>query len=378
MIDIEEQLRRELRDIAERARPESIRPLRVPTPRRRSRTVRWLAPVAATAAVAGLIVGVTVAGHATKRLSSLPPGTPKYYVTLNRAPGGATSVVVRSSTNGAPISSVQLLGPHGQTYPLAITGASNDRAFLITIPGALEILRLAPNGHVLRLTRLPAKIWQLGGWAGASGDDVLSPDGTEVVVPINPFGCKSCAHGIAMFSVITGLTRRWLLPRGEAGFWHPINWPGYGHEVLVAGGPKSSDRMLDVTHSGDSLNASSRFISKSVIHGWGSYDGEERLLPGARTLVTGYFRVSRASRPDAPIVTGRLVETSASTGRSAQVLYSSTSQLPGHANMGCYPESVGPAQIHVLIWCNNRLGRLDGSHFTPLPGGSLGFYTAAW
>jgi hypothetical protein len=43
---------------------DQLRPLRVRATRRRSRTVRWLALVAAaTAAVAGVIVGVTLTGQ---------------------------------------------------------------------------------------------------------------------------------------------------------------------------------------------------------------------------------------------------------------------------------------------------------------------------
>ncbi len=70
MTELEEELSRELNGIAERAKPESIRPLRVPPPRRRSRMMRWLAPVTAAAAVAGLIAGVTVAGHAARQATA--------------------------------------------------------------------------------------------------------------------------------------------------------------------------------------------------------------------------------------------------------------------------------------------------------------------
>jgi peptide/nickel transport system substrate-binding protein len=70
MTDLEEQLRRDLKDIAERVQPTRIRPLRTPPSRRRNRAVRWLTPVAAAAAVAGLIAGVTVASHAARSNSS--------------------------------------------------------------------------------------------------------------------------------------------------------------------------------------------------------------------------------------------------------------------------------------------------------------------
>jgi hypothetical protein len=78
--------------------------------------------------------------------------------------------------------------------------------------------------------------------------------------------------------------------------------------------------------------------------------------------------------------TGRIVQTSASTGRSRRVL-NVLSRVPYHGGWSCYPESPGPSQVHVLVWCLNRFGRLDGSHFTPLPGPSkdLGVILgAAW
>ena len=51
MTDLEERLRRDLHQISQRVGPESIRPLREPPARRRSRAVRWLAPVAAVAGI---------------------------------------------------------------------------------------------------------------------------------------------------------------------------------------------------------------------------------------------------------------------------------------------------------------------------------------
>jgi len=56
----------------------SIHPVRVLTPRRQSRTVRWLTLGAATAAVAGLIAGVTIAVHNTVPSPRTLPGEPKY------------------------------------------------------------------------------------------------------------------------------------------------------------------------------------------------------------------------------------------------------------------------------------------------------------
>jgi hypothetical protein len=365
---------------------DQLRPLRVRATRHRSRTVRWLALVAAAAAaVAGVIVGVTLTGQKAGQqpIGQLPPGTPKYYVTLNNVPQGGmryvVRAVVRASATGTPISSVQLLRSPSTPQPLTIVGAANDRAFLITIPpgtpdiaAGLEILLLAPDGHVQHLTRLPKTIWDLGIYGSATGSDVLSPDGTEVLMTIGPPGsCKSCAHGVAMISVATGVIRKWLLPRGDETFWVPVNWPGNGQGVLLSSG--NGFRLLDVARRGDSLLASSRPISGPIMPRHSVAQGREALLlPDQKTLLAGYVAIrslSPAANTAAVHATGRIVETSASTGRSRRVLYV-LSRVPYHGGWACYPESSGPSQVHVLVWCLNRFGRLDGSHFTPLPGAS--------
>ena len=358
----------------------SIHPLRVLTPRRQSRTVRWLTLGAATAAVAGLIAGVTIAVHNTVPSPRTLPGEPKYYVTLDSVPLGrgtkyVVKAVVRSSANGAPISTVQLLLSQGLPQPLAIAGAANDRAFLISVPRSLEILRLAADGHVLGLSRLP-KIPELDGLDGA----VLSPDGAEVVVPIGPpYGCKSCAHGIVMYSVTTGVTRKWLLPSGQDVAWGPTNWPGNGHEIFLSGGLGYGFRLLNVAGPGGSLLASSRPIhgpNPLPIHilnqGWVTYGGHSWLMPDDKTLFTAYARLSTARHDGSAesSETARIYETSASTGSLVRVLATFSARVPSDAGIGCLPVSFAPSGVHVLMWCNNGFGRLDGRHFTPLPGPS--------
>jgi len=391
VIDVEDQLRREMRIEAEGIQRESIRSLRVPAPRRQSRTARWLSPVAAAAAVAGLIAGVTIADHNTGKVphsQTLPAGAPKYYVTLNDGPQWGTEhaleAVVRSSADGAAISSVQLLRSRSFPQPLAISGAANDRAFLISLPRGLEILHLASDGHVLGLTRLP-KIPGLDELNGA----VLSPDGTEVVVPIGPpLRCKSCAHGIALYSVTTGMTTKWLLPSGDEDVWFPMIWPGHGHEVFLSGG-FGTYRLLDVARPAGSLFGTSRRIHKpnllpAKILGRGGpiFESWSWLMPGGKALFTAYARLSTARHGGSKqsIETARILETSASTGRLVRVLATFSARVPSRT-LGCAPVSFGPSGVHVLMWCNNAFGRLDGRHFTPLAGPSNYHgttLTAAW
>jgi hypothetical protein len=378
---------------AECVQRESISPPRVSAPRRRARAVRWLAPVAAAAAAAGLIVGLSVAVHdagTDPYPRTLPAGAPKHYVTLESVRLGGTKYVVkalvRSSATGAPISTVQLLRSQSFPQPLAITGAANDRAFLISLPGTQEILRLTADGHVQRLTRLP-KITELDDIYGA----LLSPDGTEVVVPIGPpYSCKSCSHGIAMFSATTGVTRQWLLPRGDEDLWDPVNWPANGHEIFLSGGLGHGFRLLDVAGPVESLLASSRPIHgpnplpiQMLSQGWVTYGGDSWLMPDDKTLFTAYARLSTARHGGSAgsIETARIFETSASTGRLVRVLATFSARVPSDAGIGCLPVSFGPSGVHVLMWFNNGFGRLDGRHFTTLPGPSKNLEpseAAAW
>ena len=71
MTELEDRLRRELREL--RPRPELIRPLRVPPPRRFARTKRWLIPAASAAAVA-VIAAVVAVGPGSSAARQRPPG----------------------------------------------------------------------------------------------------------------------------------------------------------------------------------------------------------------------------------------------------------------------------------------------------------------
>ena len=107
MTDIEERLRHDLKKRSERARPGSIRPLRVPSASRRSRAryrlasarrsraARVLAPATAIIAVIAIIAGVWMAGHPGGKqpaTAGSSAGMPKYYVTLKTALRGKMPV----------------------------------------------------------------------------------------------------------------------------------------------------------------------------------------------------------------------------------------------------------------------------------------------
>src|SRR5215831_18920187 len=96
MTDLEDRLRAELDAFAQRAKPGVIRPLRPPpgrAPRQApGRMRRWLAPVAAAAAVAAVIAGVTLAVQPAGQNPPTGPGpiagVLPYYLTLDQPSKG--------------------------------------------------------------------------------------------------------------------------------------------------------------------------------------------------------------------------------------------------------------------------------------------------
>ncbi len=366
MTDIEDRLRRDLVTITERAQPGTIRPLRTPEPRRRSKAVRWLAPVAALVAVIGIITGVSLAGRSAgnRPLSTaLPPGTPKYYVTLTFIRGSVTATVRKSATGTALGSVLIVRTSTAQTLPdvpVSVSAAANDRVFAIGYgPSTLDILRLGRGGRIEGLTQLPKKI---EGYQFAQ----LSPDGTELALPTVPstVSCTKstpCAYGVTVVSLATGATRTWLdRSPAERGL-YTVNWLGNGHEVsFVYGGY----RLLNVAGPGGSLLANSRPIA--FPHGQRGWEQQSSLVtPDGNAVISGMVRPTSGKHG---VTAGRVAEFSARTGRLLRVLYAATAHTgsPGSQPL-CIIESVGPTGLHVLIQCAG-FGRLDGSHFTALPG----------
>jgi hypothetical protein len=171
------------------------------------------------------------------------------------------------------------------------------------------------------------------------------------------------------------VTRKWLLPKGDENDFTPVNWPGFGHDLLVTGNDEFDVRVLDVARPGRSLLADSSLIRvPKAPHGWW-VNFLFRLLPDEKTLLAGYVTWPGKT------TTARIVEISASTGRVRRVLHVFAHVPNPSGGMPlCYAESLGPSEVRALLWCINRFGRLDGSHFSPLPGAPkyITDYQAAW
>ncbi len=395
MTDLEEQLRRELKGIAERAKPDLIRPLSDPPRRRRSRAVRWLAPVTAAAAVAGLIAGLTVAGHtANHRLSSqaIPHGTPRYYVALSGVTRRQVTVItatVRTSATGARVASVQLPGykTRGPTdYPVPpgawITAAASDRLFVIGDLADIYVLRLAADGRHEGLSKLSVNI---PGLADAPYGGALSPNGRLLALSTGPcwrIHGPTCPYAVVVFSLATGAITSW---RTNEWFPVPLNWTDNGRKLFLRFG--QTYRLLTVAGPGGSLRAHSVYVAAPVLdRGWSNgvmgncplragkqvalticLSGDRAMLtPDGRSVIGGEYRQVR-SRNGPPRFTAKILEFSARTGRLQRVLHVCG---PGPTSM-FFPgiESLAPSGLSALVYCvGTGFGRLEGSHFTLLPG----------
>ena len=398
MTDIEERLRHDLKKRAERARPGSIRPLRVPSASRRSRAryrlasarrsraARALAPATAMVAVIAIIAGVWMAGQPggeRPAAAGSSAGIPKYYVTLktalrgkNPAPGvlagvgpGRVTAVVRDSLTGAFLGSVLIERvPRGKslsTRATWITAAANDRVFAIGVPGDVYILRLRSDGQVAGVSPLPAAVSKA--MSGSLYPVLLSPAGTELAFT------NVTERQLLVVTLATGAVRSW---KARPYFVNAVQWPGTGNKILIVlnningqpGQPPAQFRLLDVGGTGGHVLADSRLVYSSPFKD--GYNLSEPLMTPNGDLL--FLAHSVYTRGGVQTTACRVVEFSPGARRLLRVLYKA--HAPSKA-VGYFPPcgvvSVGPTGLNLLIedfGYGTGFGRLDGSRITALPG----------
>ena len=407
MTDLEDRLRRDLKDLSERAQPGSTRPLRVPPVRRWSRAVRWLAPVAATAAVIGVIAGVSLADQSAGRLPApldTPGRMPRYYVTVWQAFVASrvvTKAVVHDSATGAMLTTMPvptLTDSQGSTGGLSITAAGDDRTFVITEqPGSPNVigfylLRVAAHGRSASLSRL--KLSVPGSLSVA--DVALSPDGTRLAMDVQSCNARTCQYtGIRVVTLASGAVSTWTTRAN--GFPSGVSWVGNGQVAFdwqsgIHTPPPSQRteyRLLSLTRAGRDLMTAraigsprpepTQYMPAALV----TPDGSVVVTSTVQNIPDGHRRYT---------VVAKIIELSARTGRLLRVLHTATvyratpgnSGTVGQLDQNCNVLSLGPTGVHVLVACF-AFGRLDGSRFTPLPGfpspsssGISGQTTGAW
>lgn len=407
MTDVEEQLRRDLRQGAERIAPGSVRPLRHSERRRAPGLVRWLAPVTAVAAVLGVIVGVylvTTPGSAVPGAVAAGPGPmPPYYVTVLQAHAGtgsqvATTAVVHDSATGATLARVPvptLINDHGGTFPPSITAAADDRTFVITeyaqdpwataevSPGSptcrFYLLSVASDGRSATLRLLTFSLPEplaINFNFGYTNMVALSPDGTRLAVS----ACSNANHCVSpwirVITLATGRVRDWTTRVPGAAAW--LSWVGDDHLAFDwqgTAGPKPSYKLLNVAGRGGNLLAAPNIWTPgfaAVQPAMITQDGKGLITNAIQTLPQS----GRHHR-----VINEIVELSASTGQPLQVLYSTTAST---ASSPCTVLFLAPEGVQPLVACP-RFGRLENGKLTPLPGfpsaqstGPAGQSAVAW
>ena len=401
MIELEERLRRDLQWVSQRADAGSIRPLRVPPVRRRSRAVRWLAPVAAVAAVIGVVTGVSLAsrsqGHRSAGvLSPIQPEPagpmPRYYVTafqsfVGPAPSHiVTMAVVHDSATGAALATVPVptVAAQGGVAGPSIT-AGDNLTYIISQGGRYYLMRVAADGRSASFGRLDIPISP-----HATDRIALSPNDSMVATAVqfcHPGGCQST--GIQVVTLATGASRTWTTQVRGAPF--SVSWAGNGH---VAFQWRGGYRLLDITQPGGNLLAAQPIAGPPPVAEDYGFVPPALVTSDGRAVITSTVQNIPESRGRDTVV-AKIVELDASTGQLLKVLYTAiahhvtTQQDVTQTNVsdldqGCQVLSLGPAGVQPLVNCFT-FGRVENGRLTPLPGfpspsvsGIAGQQAAAW
>jgi hypothetical protein len=411
MPDIENQLRAELKHVAQQVQPERLRPLRVPAPRH-----RWhprLLPLAAAVAVIAIIAAVAlVAGlpgsHSPASSRTAPATLPRFYVTILSIPDGQgtkVEAVVRASASGQVTGTVTM--PSFHVDPLTfVTAAADDRSFILStyrdqspdnVGGGFDVRLFrfgisadGKPGHLTELAAAPLRTETTQGIA-------LSPNGKLLAVSLThePLGANYVGT-LEVINLATGATRIWSAAAGSQQYYvpGPPSWVD-GNQMVAftwlrtAGGGISSVaegvRLLDTAAPGDKL-AAAKLIVPSGADAAGSIESA-LVTPDGRDVIVATFR-DRSPQAAYHSITVQFAELQAGTGRLVRVLRTQTGRYDQSAFLGLVGtfdvQSLAPSGQYALVQ-GLKFGWLDVSgpdpgQFSVLPVGPASQYTggAAW
>jgi len=422
MTTLEDRLTQELRQLAEVAQPDSIRPLGEPARRRRAaapgrlywawaRRSRLLAPVVATVAVVGVAVGLaslSQSGGATAptpsalaRSNAIPP----YYATVTWPSdhGLKTFAAVYNSATGARVARVSLPTVYfrdGHISALSlpdITAARNGRTFVVlsapfpfpdnregSFGYATRMFRLqvSDNGAV-HVTRLPFHI-PSDAFISSPEDIDLSPDGTKLAIA-SDWGCGTtrCARtGIQVLNLTTGAVTgswsthggigevdnlSWVNARSLAFEWVPLVQRGdrIVYQPITRGSKPYRVLPLSAAPATDLLAASEPVASSDAQQPDFNTVPTVLVTPDGQTVVTSQVTLGSHGHK----AEGRIVELDAHTGQLERTLYAASAT--GDASdleAGCNVLSLGPGGAHPLVDCFGKAGALVNGQIVSLPG----------
>jgi len=391
MTALEDRLRNELSQLAALAQPETIRPLCDSAPGRRSGAARFLAPVAAMAAVVIVaIASAVLAARLPHRGAPPVPAAPelvrtntvpRFYVLAEQSyvDGGSklvTYATVHSSATGGTLAKATLPGllSQGGYFAPSITGAANDRTFVVmetnySSAGSivwLFRLQVSASGRSIHVTRLPVHVPST-----VTVDDVaLSPDGSRLAMTAQwDCGQSRCQYtGIRIVNLATGAITIWSTHANGAPFngswagdkavafeWQPGTGRGAVYRVLpVSGAPVD---LLTASHPVASPPAvSTGYVPDALV----TPDGKSVITSDVVPFTHLWFIHGAEAR---------IVELNAQTGHLERTLYTASANgQSGTLVQSCNVLSLGPGGQHPLVDCFSKLGALIDGQIVSLPG----------
>jgi hypothetical protein len=365
-------------------------PALVRRPAGRRRWSGWLAPVAAAAAVIGVIIaslavsGVilhrpagTGAANSSRVLAKVPP----YFVAVSTIPG--QEVLFGATATGAMLGRVAPPKPYndftleaaagdGRTFVL---GASPrlPRGAAVDQPRPVKFYQVvvSRSGQLGRLAPLP-----IPPQTGVSGLAV-SPDGGKLAVSFPRAGKK--APRVAVFSLATGAGRAWVWPSpgtiGHVGASFPasgLQWEADNRTLMFAVTTQTSNGwpvhlyLLDTAAPGGSLLASSHRIplpgsELGLQHNRTQYIVGIPLITGdGSKLIAPFYRAAPAPKEFVFAITVFSVH----TGKLVKVLYQRRTRTEAGSTAVYWVNASGNAAIAVR---GPTFGVQTPTRFVPLP-----------
>jgi len=350
----------------------------------------WLAPLAAAAAVVGVVIAslaisgliLRPAGSGPANSSAVLAKVPRYFVAI---PEVSVRAVVGATATGAVLGTVAPPKPH--TFFAWVTAAGDSRTFILGTsprlrrgdilnrPRPVKLYRLVldRSGHPGRLVPLPIPTE-----TGISGLAV-SPDGSKLAVSFIPAHGKTGSR-IQVFSLATGARREWVwsglgtlgsiaMPVASGG----LQWEADNRTLMfevttsTSAGWPAQLYLLDTTAPGGSLLASStRIPVPSTDLGWQHNNARHRIIgmplitgDGAKLVAPFYHQTAP------PKVFGfTITEFSVHTGKPTRVLYHRRAGTEGASTAVYWVNTHGTAMIAVR---GPVFGVQTQTTFTPLP-----------
>jgi hypothetical protein len=353
----------------------------------------WLAPVAAAAAVAGVIIASLGVSSLILRPARSGPANssavfakvPRYFVAIPEV--ARRPVVVGATATGAVLGTIA--PPKAHTEFTWVAAAGNGRTFVlgaapklhpgtsVPAPRPVKFYRLVldRSGHPGRLEPLPipTETAIISGLA-------LSPDGSKLAVSFLP-AHRQGGSKIQVYSLATGARQEWVWPgrgtigsvvilKGSGGLQWEADNRTLMFEVMTRttnGNVPGQLYLLDTaTPGGSLLAASARIPIPSTDLGWLHNNATHRiigmpLITGDGTKLVAPFYHEAAP----PKVFGfTITEFSVRTGKPTRVLYQRRTRTEAASTAVYWVNTNGTAMIAVR---GPVFGVQTPTTFTPLP-----------